>query len=118
MQGVNSADSEVALQVDVYYNSSASPTRSLQYNIKTGNNDTWLELAEDSDTWEDIASATDTWEDLVGSPITAIERGSVRLGSAKQIQFAFNHNSANDGRISKIVLNYDIINIGTFKSTT
>lgn len=118
LQGVDSADSEVALQVDVYYNSSASPTRSLQYNIKTGNNDTWLELTEDGDTWEDIASATDTWEDLVGSPITAIERGSVRLGSAKQIQFAFNHNSANDGRISKIVLNYDIINIGTFKSTT
>jgi len=118
LQGVSSADSEVNLQFDVYYNSSATPTRSLQYNVKTGNDDTWLDLASDSETWEDVATVTDTWEDLVGSPITAVERGSVRLGSAKQIQFGFNHNSANDGRISKIVLNYDIINIGTFKSTT
>ena len=118
LQGVSSSDSEVNLQFDVFYNSSSTPTRSLQYNVKTGNDDSWLDLADEDDTFEDIATVDETWEDLVGSPITAVERGSVRLGSAKQIQFAFNHNSANDGRISKIVLNYDIINIGTFKSTT
>ena len=118
LQGVNSSDSEVILQVDVYYNSESTPRVSLQYDTKTGNEDTWIQFTTATETWEDVAGATTTWNDLVGSPITAIERGTPRLGSSKQIQFAFNHNSANDGKVSKISLMYDIIDIGTFKSTT
>ena len=117
LEGVNSSDDEVNLDVQILYNSEASPRRTVSYDIKTGDNETWLGIATETEIWTDIATLTETWEDIVGSDIVAIERGTARLGTAKQIQLIFNHNTANDGKISKMMLDYDIIDIGTFRST-
>lgn len=116
LEGSYGTDATIPLQFNLYYDGKIASSKNMSFDIKTGNDITWIELASSTEIWTDVFSITDTWESVLGRTVSVIERGDRFLGFGKQLMFEIVHTNANWFAVNEFSLYYNILDIDRFNA--
>lgn len=113
---VNSGESNI-ITVNVFYNGSATPGFSFAWDVKADTISTWDEITTDGTaSWNTVTTnGTVTWTSILGDLITMFERRKYRAGTAREIQLEFVHDADASVIISRLLMDYDMLEIDTIQ---
>ena len=114
-EDLNFGDQAKNITVNVYYNGEGSPKLSFSWDVKTTTVQTWDSLTTNgTSSWNTVTTTGSvTWDSLLGDLQTMLQKRKYRCGCGEHIQLEIQHNDNSSVKISRIMIDFDILDINT-----
>lgn len=117
IEGATTSDSTNNVTINIYFDGSASVDGTITWDVKTGTIVTWNSLTSNgTSSWNTVTTTgTVTWASLLGDLESILQNRQYRLGSGRQIQLEIAHNNDSNVKISRLILDYDMLDVDTIQ---